>query len=230
MAVLLVDLAAGLAASFFVVVAFFAGAFLAAARAFVVAEVPVTDFLAAPRLDGAVVFFVVVAVFGFGLAIVFFATGFFTVEALGFSVSAFFGAAFLVVEDLGLVAAAFVVLAFDVGLTAGLIAVLVAALVVVEDLGLVADLEVGLFSLVAASVDLDLRANLTLPEGPFGRTKIPFSSPDVMALDNWVTWAAPISRLYSASTNFLIWGRETPWRWSSVLAAMHSLIISIHVG
>jgi hypothetical protein len=28
----------------------------------------------------------------------------------------------------------------------------------------------------------------------------------------------------------LIWGRETPWRWSSVLAAMHSLIISIHVG
>jgi hypothetical protein len=40
----LVDLAAGLAASFFVVVAFFAGAFLAAARAFVVAEVPVTDW------------------------------------------------------------------------------------------------------------------------------------------------------------------------------------------
>jgi len=174
----LVVLAAGLATSFFDAATLFAGAFLAAVLAFVVDEVPVTDFLAVPRLEGAVVFFGVVVALGFGLATVFLTVGFFTVVAFDFSVSAFFAGAFLVVEDLGLVAAALVVRALDTGLAAGL---------VVADLGLVADLEVGLFSLVAASVDLDLGASLTLPEGPLGRTKIPFSSPVVMALDNWVT-------------------------------------------
>jgi len=180
-AALLVVLAAGLATSFFVGETLFAGAFLAAVLAFVVDEVPVTDFLAVPRLEGAVVFLGVVVVLAFVLATVFLTAGFFTVVAFGFSVSAFFTGAFLVVEDLGLAVAALVVRALDTGLVAGLVAGFVVA-----DLILVPDLEVGLFSLVAASVDLDLGASLTLPEGPLGRTKIPFSSPEVMALDNWV--------------------------------------------
>jgi len=168
----LVVLAGGLAGSFFGAAAFFAGAFLAAVLALVVAEVPVTAFLAAPRLDGAVVFLVVVVVLDFGLATVFLmVVGFFTV-ALGFSVAAFLVGVFFVVEALGLATAAFVVLGFDTGLVAVL--------------GLVADLEVGLFSLVAGSVDLDLGANLTLPEGPFGSTKVPLCSPEAIAFDNWV--------------------------------------------
>jgi len=192
-------LAPVLAASFFVPAAFFAGAFLAEALAFVVDEVPVTDLFAAPRLDGAVVFLVVVVVvvaFDLGLEVgfdtVFLGTTFFVV-VLGFSASAFFEVAFevvfLVVDDLGLVAA-LVVFAFDTGLVAVL--VVVAVLDRVVDLEVV-DLEVGLFSLLATSVDLDLGANLIRPEGPLGRTKRPFSSPVAMALDNWVAWAAPIS-------------------------------------
>lgn len=37
--------------------------------------------------------------------------------------------------------------------------------------------------------------------GPLGRTKVPFSAPLVIALDNCVFWAAPISSLYLVSTN-----------------------------
>jgi hypothetical protein len=142
--------------SFFDGAGFFADAFLlAAALALVVEVVPVTAFLAAPRLAGAVVFLVVV-VLDFGLVMVFFGAGFLAVLALGFSGSAFLVLVFLVVEDLGLVVAAFVVFGLDIGLDVDL--------VVVADLGLVVDLDVGLFSLVAASVDLDLGASLTLPE------------------------------------------------------------------
>jgi len=196
----LTALAGGLATSFFVEVALLAGAFLAAAFALVADDVPVTDFLAAPRLEGAVVFLVVAAL-GFALAMVFLGADFFTLVAFGFSASAFFGGAFLVVADRGLAVAAFVVLALDAGLDAGLVAVLVVDLGLVA--GLVIDLGVGLFSLVA-SVDLDLGANLTLPERPLGRTKMLFCSPEMMALDNWVAWAAPISSWYSFSTYFLI--------------------------
>jgi len=165
----LVDLAGGLETSFFVAATLFAGGFLAAALAFVVDEVPVTDFLAAPRLEGAVVFLVVVVVLGFGLATAFLGVGFLGV-GLGFSASAFLVGAFLVSEDLGLAVVAFVVLGLDVGL------------VEATDLGLT--LEAGLFSLVAASIDLDLGASLILPESPLGRAKIPFCSPETMALDN----------------------------------------------
>ena len=125
---------------------------MAATLALVVDEVPVTDcsgdshqektqretsrqtFLAAPRLDGAVVFLgvVVVVALDFALGADFLGVGFFTV-ALGFSVSAFLVGAFLVVEDLGLVIGAFMILGLVVGL------------VVVADLGLVVDLEAGLF-------------------------------------------------------------------------------------
>jgi len=185
LAVLLVVLAAGLAASFFDGATLFAGAFRAATLAFVLDEVPVTDFLAAPRLEGATVFLGVVVVLDLGLATGFLGIGFFTV-GFGFSASAFFAGALLVVEGLALVVVALVVVALVVValVVLALDAGLVADLVVVVDLGLVADLEVGLFSLVAASVDLDLGANLTLPEGPLGRVKIPFCSPEVMALDN----------------------------------------------
>jgi hypothetical protein len=82
---------------------------------------------------------VVVVVLGFALATVFLGAGFFTVGALGFSVSAFFGGAFLVVADLGLVVTAFVALALDAGLVADL------GLVVDLAVGLVVDLEAGLF-------------------------------------------------------------------------------------
>lgn len=103
--------------------------------------------MAAPRLDGAVVFLVVVAFdFGFevGFDTVFLGAAFFVV-VLGFSTSAFFEVGFevvfLVVDDLGLVGA-LVVFAFDTALVAVLVVVAVLDLVV--DLEAV-DLEVGLF-------------------------------------------------------------------------------------
>lgn len=67
---------------------------------------------------------------------------------------------------------------------------------------------------------------------------MPFSLPELNALDNWVFWAVPISNLYSLktylpiismqrgkrneNTYFLICGRETPILESSGLAAIHS--------
>jgi len=180
----LAALAGGLVDSFFVAAALFVGAFLAAVLALEVGEVPVTDLFEAPRLVGVVVFLVaVVAALGFALVtlatglVTFLAGAFFTVEGFGFSASAFFGGALLVVADLGLVAVddlglvvALVVLSFDTDLVAAL--------------GFETVFDVGLFSLAAASVGLDLGANLTLRENPLGRTKMLFSSPEAMALDN----------------------------------------------
>jgi len=160
----LVALAAGLAASFFVAATLFVVVFLAAALALVVDEVPVADFLAAPRLEGAVVFLVAVVVLDLGLVTGFLATGFFT-AGLVFSVSTFFTGAFLVVEDLGLVVAAFVALVLDVGFAAAADLGFVVGFAAGLEVGLAVDL-VGLFSLAAVSVDLVLGANLTLPEGP----------------------------------------------------------------
>lgn len=97
--------AAGFAASFFVDAALFAGAFLAAALARLVDDGPVTAFLAAPRLEEAVVFLVVVlalALFGFA-ATGFLTVGFFAVGAFGFSTSFL---VVLVVEEAFLVVAA----------------------------------------------------------------------------------------------------------------------------
>jgi len=183
----LAALVGGLGASLFVAATLFVGAFLAAVLALEVDEVPVTDLLEAARLEGAVVFLVAVVVaLGFALVtglVVFLTGAFFAVEALGFSASTFFGGALLVVADLGLVAVD------DLGLVVVALVVVVAFVVLAFDTGLVADLgfvaaRVGLFSLAAVSVDLDLGANLTRPENPLGRTKMPFTSPEAMALDN----------------------------------------------
>jgi len=139
-----------------------------AAAAFLGAVVPVTAFLAAPRLEGELVFF-------FG-AVVGFAVVFLTVLAL-----------VVVAFAAGLVAG------FVAGFAAGL-ALVVAALAVlglalagdvfaVLGLGLAADLalDAGLFSLAEVSA-LTLGASFTFPLTPLGKTKVPFSAPVEMAL------------------------------------------------
>jgi len=96
----------------------------------------------------------------------------------------------------------------DPGLVAGFVTVFV---VVVLDV-----FEAGLFSFVASSATLGgLGASLTRPDGPLGSEKMFFSAPTAIALLSWVVCAFPMSSLYLSSTNFLIWGRETPWRASS---------------
>jgi len=207
-------LAAGLGAAFagvFFGLAFFV-AFLPAALAFDAAVVPVTAFFTGARLL-ATVFLAA------GAALALLARTFLGGGALALTaVAAFLGGgleAVLVAETglaFALVATGLVLLVLEAGLAAGL------------------DLEAGLFSFDAVSAGLDLGANLTLPEGPLGRTKTPLSAPVLMAFASWVVWAAPISSLYLLSTNFLICGRETPMRASSVLTAMHSLIMSAQVG
>jgi len=94
--------------------------------------------------------------------------------------------------------------------------------------GFAAGLLAGAFSLAASLRALG--ASLTFPEGPFGRTKVPFSAPWVMALLSWLAAVALREMRYLASTNFLIVGRETPARASAGCATMHSFIISTHVG
>jgi len=103
------------------------------------------------------------------------------------------------------------------GLAAGLVSFLTAALT-------------GLFSLVAlASSALPLAASLTFPEGPLGSVKTPFSSPLMMARLIFELTAAVISILYFSSKYFLIVGRETPVRASS-LSTMHSEIMMMKEG
>jgi len=169
---LLPALAAGLAGAAFAGVFFglaFFVAFLPAALAFVAAVVPVTAFLAGARLLGAVVFF----------AVVFFAAD----AALALPARTFLGAG---AGALDLVVAA----AFFAG--GGLVAVLDAetGLAFALEAGLVLEaglpLEAGLFSLDDVSTGLALGANLTLPDGPLGRTKTPFSAPVLIAFASWV--------------------------------------------
>jgi hypothetical protein len=96
-----------------------------------------------------------------------------------------------------------------------------------------AGLETGLLAGVAFSLAASLRAlgaSLTFPDGPFGRRKVPFSAPWVMALLSWLAAVALRSIRYLISTNFLMVGRETPARASSGCAIMHSFIISTQVG
>jgi len=205
-------LGTGLTTSFFR--AFFADAFLAAAvLAFDALVVPVTAFFAGARLLATVIFFA--GDLGLGLPARTF------LAAAGFLGATLDLTAFFAVVVLGVVLATILGAGGAFGL----------ALVVTADLSLEAGLlGVGLFSLDEVSAGLDLGANLTLPEGPLGRTKTPFSAPAVIAFASCVDWAAPISSLYLVSTYFLIWGRETPMRASSVLMAIHSLIMSAQVG
>jgi len=91
----------------------------------------------------------------------------------------------------------------DPGLVAGFVTVFVVAVLEV--------FEAGLFSFVASSATLGgLGASLTRPDGPLGSEKMFFSAPTAIALLSWVVCAFPMSSLYLSSTNFLIWGRETP--------------------
>jgi len=181
--------AGGLAAAF-AAGAFLVGAFFAAALALAGAVVLVTVFFAAPRLLAVVVFFAAV-VFALPASAFLGAGTFFAVDVLDVVVflatTGFAAALDLVVVD-------FVAGVFAFGFAAAAF-------------GLAA----GLFSLAAdVSGALALGASLTRPEGPLGRTKTPFSVPVAKAFDNCVFCAAPISSLYSISTNFLICGRETP--------------------
>jgi len=182
--------------------ALLAGDFLAAALAFAGAVSPVTAFFAAPRLEGAVVFFVVAA---------FFAGAFFVEAALGLAAAGLVAA---VLAEAGLAGAGFAALDFVVevvrvvpvaldavffaplALALALVAVvrgfgaafftlvdLVVVALVVFGLAATLGLTAGLFSL-AAEVSLfpPFGESFTRPEGPFGRTNSPFSAPLAMAL------------------------------------------------
>jgi len=145
--------------------AFFAGAFLLAVLAFDAAVVPVAAFFAGARLLAGVAFFA-------GAAL-----------ALALPARTFLGAAL----GLAFAGALGVLLAVEAALVvfALVVAVLETGLAVLEA-GLAATFEAGLFSLADVSTGLDLGANLTLPEGPLGRTKTPFSAPVLMAFASWV--------------------------------------------
>jgi len=195
------------------------GADLAAAfLALVAAETPVTVDLAAPFL----------AVVDFLTGAPFFASAFLPIVPEDF---AFLAAdAYFLVAGADLAAArlffgaAVVVAVLAFALAAGRAA---GAFLAVEDfavlVGVVVDfleggLAVGLLAGVAFSLAASLRAlgaSLTFPEGPFGRIKVPFSAPWVMALLSWLAVVALRSMRYLDSTNFLIVGRETPARASS---------------
>lgn len=164
------------------------GAFLAADLAFAGALVPVAVFFATPRLDAVVVFF----------------------AEVGFALPArvFFGAAaFLVAAAAGFARLAVVDFFVITGFAAGALDLAAVAFVVPDLVALAAGLAfvAGLFSFAAeVSADLALGASFTRPEGPFGRTKTPFSVPDPSAFESCVFCAAPISSLYLVSTYFLI--------------------------
>jgi len=145
--------------------AFFAGAFLAA-LALDGAIVPVAAFFAGARLLAGVGFFA-----GAALALALPARTFLGAALDLTGATAFFAGALaaLLVGEVALVVFALVAAVLETGLAA-----------------LEAGLEAGLFSLDDVSAALDLGANLTLPEGPLGRTKTPFSAPAVMAFASWV--------------------------------------------
>jgi len=75
-----------------------------------------------------------------------------------------------------------------------------------------------------------LGASLTFPDGPLGNINIPDSVPDAIARPSWNMLAGFISTPYLSSANFLIVVLETPTLASSLLSAMHSLMISFHGG
>lgn len=183
-----------LAASFLVVEAAFV-AFFAEALAVVFVVLPVAAFLAGVRLE--VVFLVVAVAFGlpasvfFGevfvavLVEVFFAGAAFFVVAAALGVAVFL----VVVVGLLVLVVAFALVADDFAETFALVVLAFAVFfsVVVLGFGLVAVfLAAGLFSFASASAALALGASLTRPEGPFGRTKTPFSLPVLSALANCV--------------------------------------------
>jgi len=215
------------------VVAFLAGAFFfaAAALAFDEGAVPVAAFLAAPRLEGDAVFFAGEAFFagaaflagaalglaGAALGLAGAALGL-AGAALGLAGAAFaalallaatvravpvvLGAGFFVVPVL-----AAVLVAVVRGLGAGFFALAVLVAVALAGFALAGALafDAGLFSLVAeVSLLPPLGESFTRPEGPLGRTNVPFSAPLAIALLSWVFCALPISTLYWVSTNFLI--------------------------
>jgi len=206
----LVELVAGLAAA-----AFFAGALaifgLAPVLAFATGVFPVTAFLAESRREDDVVFLAVVvldldtagfitflgAAFGLGAAaLVELVLAF--VVAVDFEAGVFAGATFGVAGFLEIVA---LLTARVVDLVAAGLAALVVFVVALElGVGLVAleaGFAAGLFSLASdASVFAAfLGGNLTRPEGPLGKTRVPLSAPVAIALLSWVSCALPISTL-----------------------------------
>jgi len=157
-----------------------AGFFATAVFALVVELVPVTAFLAVPRFDGAAVFlagtlFLPARVFLGAAEALSFEVGVSAVEAFA---TGFLVAAFAVPPDVVfLVAEAF-----------GVVALVVVALVERELVGALT-LDAGLAGLFSLEAEVStglaaLGGSLTLPEGPFGRTKVPFSAPVAMALAN----------------------------------------------
>jgi len=156
-------------------------AFLALAAA----ETPVTAVLAVPFL---VTFFA---------GVVFF-TGFLVVVPAFLAEDAYF----LVVEaGLGVVrlvfGAAVVVATLALDLVTGRAGVFLVEDFEVLDGGAVAFLEAGFAELLLAGVAFSFAASLrpfgaslTFPDGPFGRTKVPFSAPWVMALLSWLAAVA----------------------------------------
>ena len=69
---------------------------------------------------------------------------------------------------------------------------------------------------------LTLGARRTLPEGPLGKTKSPFSAPWAIARLSIEIFRPTGSMLYFSAANLLMVERETPRRASLGFAAMHS--------
>jgi len=86
------------------------------------------------------------------------------------------------------------------------------------------------FSFEADVKGFALGASLILPDGPLGSIKMPASVPLVIARFSWDRLSPDTSILYASSAYFLMVFRETPRRISSVLAAMHYLMISFQLG
>jgi len=131
-----------------------------------------------------------------------FAAGLGLVAALGLAAD-FLAAAVVLLVPADL-AEADVAVVRDLGAAFLAVVALVVAVLAVFGFGTTLGLGAGLFSFAAEVSLADLGGSLTRPEGPFGKTNVPFSAPVAIALLSWVFWAFPISSLYWDSTNFLI--------------------------
>jgi len=155
------------------------------------------------------------------LAVVFFAVAFFGAGAAAFFVAAV--VVFLVAAGffaLDTVAVAFVVVFLE-GASTFLTGAFFTAAGFFAGTG---------FAFSSSDADFFLGASLTLPEGPLGKAKMPAEAPEEMARLSWYKFAPETSTWYVSSANFLIVALDTPLRASSLLAEMHSLMMSFQEG
>jgi len=143
-------------------------------------------------LDSPVTAFLAGAFFA---ALAFLGAGFFAVAVLPFPVVFDFFAVDVYFLVVAVVAAGFDVVAFSLAAAVVEVVEVLAFngfFVVVFLVLTVGFLAVGLAFSLAASL-FPFPASLTLPEGPFGRTNVPFSAPCAMALLSWLAAEAFIT-------------------------------------